>query len=1035
MSSILTGLNESRSDWDSNMPGYQKREQDMMDYSKREFKRREMEHELGHEDEQERREQNQSWYIRLNGKLIKDKTGQPYSFRGKAAANKAALTMQAKLFNKGKEFMLTTNPNDKPQGVTEGAEDGTGSTYMQVKSLIDQMDKGGKKRIANALRKQLGQPISESKEDDEADYGPEYQAMVKRVGQMAKEGPRKTVWDPEKRVYKTVPINPPKQQGVAEDKWNPLTGGDFPTDWTGGELASGPSPAKWQAMLDYHGNNMNVIRALDDLYRNAQSGSYYDSTVRQDRYLATIENRFGKSEKRYFPTKQEAYAYAKGYNSVVTSIEKIDREEDTSDLITLPVMLGIKDHKKKWMLKFPSEDYAQKWEFKHKNVAKILWDEQHALHSPEPEVKPKTEKDQEDDEPGKYGYDTETGRPLKKGEKSSKPQPAQRPPQAYRPQQSASPQLGSTKPSKYSKDDVTDVEVKEDEIDAVKRAVDNKGRTQRQWVQAVKAKFPGAKITQAKMIDGPMQATLPDGRKLSWSKVEQNVTESVDYKTDAEELKRQGNMVGYHKTMVRYYDALADNAEHRGDAKRYEALANKHHAASKNVAEGWSQKYKNSINCSHPKGFSQKAHCAGKKKHNESVEMEMTCPDCGMCETHSDHENLDEACWKGYHKEGNKKMFGKTYPNCVKNEGVAKGLSEMDKSQTPPGRDGHVSHGTYGSRDKKDPDAGKKQYYGKMERPEKTTKTASDILNKAFNKEGVTEDQHSCPHCGGEMVSEELMNEKKDACYYKVKSRYKVWPSAYASGALVKCRKKGADSWGNGGKKNESSILEGIERADESLHDWFTKEKWVRMDTKGKIKGPCAREPGEGKPKCLPQSKAHSLGKKGRASAAQRKRREDPNPDRHGSAINVNTKKKSNENIGEGWREKLGAAALVGSMALGAAGAHARVTPDGQGGFTGGLKPTATVTAPDNTPSATAPTASSDTSDPFKGLVRADSADRQAKTITVDGKEYGLVEISPTDIRPRGGQRIVVPQAVLGERGIGNYTGILVGDRVFVISK
>jgi hypothetical protein len=29
---------------------------------------------------------------------------------------------------------------------------------------------------------------------------------------------------------------------------------------------------------------------------------------------------------------------------------------------------------------------------------------------------------------------------------------------------------------------------------------------------------------------------------------------------------------------------------------------------------------------------------------------------------------LGEACWKGYHKEGNKKMFGKTYPNCVKNK-------------------------------------------------------------------------------------------------------------------------------------------------------------------------------------------------------------------------------------------------------------------------------------------------------------------------------------------------------------------------------
>ena len=37
----------------------------------------------------------------------------------------------------------------------------------------------------------------------------------------------------------------------------------------------------------------------------------------------------------------------------------------------------------------------------------------------------------------------------------------------------------------------------------------------------------------------------------------------------------------------------------------------------------------------------------------------------------------------------------------------------------------------------------------------------------------------------------------KDACYHKVKSRYSVWPSAYASGALVKCRKVGADNWGN----------------------------------------------------------------------------------------------------------------------------------------------------------------------------------------------------------------------------------------------
>ena len=42
---------------------------------------------------------------------------------------------------------------------------------------------------------------------------------------------------------------------------------------------------------------------------------------------------------------------------------------------------------------------------------------------------------------------------------------------------------------------------------------------------------------------------------------------------------------------------------------------------------------------------------------------------------------------------------------------------------------------------------------------------------------------------------------KKDACYHKVKSRYDVWPSAYASGALVKCRKVGAKNWGNSKKE------------------------------------------------------------------------------------------------------------------------------------------------------------------------------------------------------------------------------------------
>jgi hypothetical protein len=82
------------------------------------------------------------------------------------------------------------------------------------------------------------------------------------------------------------------------------------------------------------------------------------------------------------------------------------------------------------------------------------------------------------------------------------------------------------------------------------------------------------------------------------------------------------------------------------------------------------------------------------------------------------------------------------------------------------------------------------------------------------------------------------------------------------------------------------------ESLDENLKKWF-KQKWVRMGPGGKIRGSCGgKSDGEGKPKCLPAKKAYALGKKGRASAAARKRRKDPNPDRRGKAINVATKKK-----------------------------------------------------------------------------------------------------------------------------------------------
>jgi len=110
--------------------------------------------------------------------------------------------------------------------------------------------------------------------------------------------------------------------------------------------------------------------------------------------------------------------------------------------------------------------------------------------------------------------------------------------------------------------------------------------------------------------------------------------------------------------------------------------------ASEFINEGWSQKYKNSINCSHPKGFSQRAHCAGKRKHNESIETEMVCEDCGMCRTHGSIMELKTGakdsngvtkCWPGKHAEGTKTgKNGGQVRNCVPNESIEQDVDESN---------------------------------------------------------------------------------------------------------------------------------------------------------------------------------------------------------------------------------------------------------------------------------------------------------------------------------------------------------------------
>ena len=78
----------------------------------------------------------------------------------------------------------------------------------------------------------------------------------------------------------------------------------------------------------------------------------------------------------------------------------------------------------------------------------------------------------------------------------------------------------------------------------------------------------------------------------------------------------------------------------------------------------------------------------------------------------------------------------------------------------------------------------------------------------------------------------------KDACYHKVKSRYSVWPSAYASGALVKCRKVGAANWGN---KSEG-YSDWRAELDEAKKCWKGYEKKGTQKLFGKTYNRCVKK-------------------------------------------------------------------------------------------------------------------------------------------------------------------------------------------------
>jgi hypothetical protein len=202
-------------------------------------------------------------------------------------------------------------------------------------------------------------------------------------------------------------------------------------------------------------------------------------------------------------------------------------------------------------------------------------------------------------------------------------------------------------------------------------------------------------------------------------------------------------------------------------------------------------------------------------------------------------------CWKGYEKKGTKMMFGKRVPNCVKRENVApdpdgkaapfgSGFDEIEEdlrkwvkqkwvdiSRKKKGG-GHPACGA--SAKKKSRKGGKRAYPKCVPASKAASMSKKDKESAVRRKRAVYKNKSK----GGkppkkaknvstkaeslayykqkliEVLEEKAKKAKRDKCYYKVKGRYKVWPSAYASLALSACRQVGAANWGEGGKKKDT---------------------------------------------------------------------------------------------------------------------------------------------------------------------------------------------------------------------------------------
>jgi hypothetical protein len=209
-----------------------------------------------------------------------------------------------------------------------------------------------------------------------------------------------------------------------------------------------------------------------------------------------------------------------------------------------------------------------------------------------------------------------------------------------------------------------------------------------------------------------------------------------------------------------------------------------------------------------------------KKNLAERVIADNTCIHCGNIV----NENLKKWFTDKWVNIGKKDKSGK-HPECGtsgKKRGYAKcvpkskaaGMSKKQKSSATRRKRAAQNKANRGGTD---------STRGGGKKPIRVKTKAENIMNlEELVGKPITEAQFD--EAAGE----------KDACYRKVKARYDVWPSAYASGALVKCRKVGAKNWGNKSKKKES-VEEGGNQAQQAAIA-IAKKKSGKYDKGGKRK-------------------------------------------------------------------------------------------------------------------------------------------------------------------------------------------------------